>query len=68
MELPSNYQHAVDWIDSRLLMPTMEIKKPGVYIQDLNHYLTNIKSRILHSEGFAQNAAFMQVKIIKDNL
>lgn len=69
MKLPDNYQAACDWIDLQLTKQTCKFTEiQGVTINDLNHYLTNLKSRINNSAGFAQKSAFMQTKIIKDNL
>jgi hypothetical protein len=69
MELQSNYQKAVDWIDAQKVEPCTEIDLGnGVFINDLAKCLQTNKERLLTCEGYLQKLSFLKVKMIKDKL
>jgi len=69
MELQSNYQKAIDWIDAQKIEPGTELDLGyGVFINDLAKCLQTNKERLLTCEGYLQKLSFLKVKMIKDKL
>ena len=69
MELQSNYQNAIDWIDAQKIEPGTELDLGyGVFINDLAKCLQTNKERLLTCEGYLQKLSFLKVKMIKDKL
>jgi hypothetical protein len=69
MKIPSNYQHAIDWIDAQIVEPNTELDLGnGIFINDLAKNLQTNRERLLNCEGYLQLLSFLKVKMIKDKL
>ncbi len=69
MKIPSNYQHAIDWIDQQIVDPATELNLGnGVIVNDLALCLQTNRERLLNCEGWLQMLSFLKVKMIKDKL
>jgi hypothetical protein len=69
MNIPSNYQKAIEWIDAQTLEPNTELDLGnGIFINDLAKSLQTNRERLIHCEGRLQLLSFLKVKMIKDKL
>jgi hypothetical protein len=69
MRIPSNYQKAVDWIDTQSVEPNTELDLGNrIFINDLLLCLRTNRERLIHCEGRLQLLSFLKVKMIKDKL
>jgi hypothetical protein len=69
MNIPSNYQKAIEWIDAQTLEPNTDLDLGnGIIVNDLLLCLRTNRERLIHCEGRLQLLSFLKVKMIKDKL